>query len=196
MAIFIAISDSNSMLLRVKSKISIVMLLHRFRAITVETPHYVSCLFWHSWSYSILTFHLLIDLFAYDGSLEQIPRYTTDKDVKKIVEFEIKLPHLPGKGPSDLIEIHVRFYLYQTEIKLRVEIESHIEIYTGSFKKESVIMLGNLNINFKNLHVKHGTKHIEESYALGKKNVHEEVQEEELGIQGIVQEPSKYYIDT
>ncbi|KAI7897314.1 uncharacterized protein EV154DRAFT_454752 [Mucor mucedo] len=76
----------------------------------------------------------VLQLYAYDGNPDELPRYTTDDTVKKVTDFEIKLPNLPGKGPSDIVDFDVKFYLYQTEIKLEVEIENVKAIYTGSYR--------------------------------------------------------------
>lgn len=136
-----------------------------------------------------------IDLFAYDGDIDKIPRHTTDKSVKKIIDFQIMLPHLPDKGPDDLIEIKIKFYLYQTEIKLQVEIENHVSIYTGSYRRESPKMLGNLTdqVDEKlkiSADTKFGTQNIERSYVEPVEEPEPEV-EEEVGIQGYIPEPTK-----
>ncbi|KAG2214303.1 hypothetical protein INT47_000859 [Mucor saturninus] len=75
------------------------------------------------------------EIYAYDGNPDELPRYTTDNAVKKVRNFEIKLINLPGKGPSDIVVFDVKFYLYQTEIKLEVEIKNIKVIYTGSYEK-------------------------------------------------------------
>ncbi|KAI7887681.1 uncharacterized protein EV154DRAFT_554491 [Mucor mucedo] len=77
----------------------------------------------------------VLKLYAYDGNPDHLPRFTTDDATKKVTEFEIKLPNLPGKGPNDTVVIDAKLYLYQTEIKLEVEIENIKKIYTGSHKK-------------------------------------------------------------
>ncbi|KAG2207690.1 hypothetical protein INT47_011810, partial [Mucor saturninus] len=77
----------------------------------------------------------VLQLYAYDGNPDHLPRYTTDDATKKVTEFEIKLPKLPGKGPNDTVVINAKLYLYQTEIKLEVEIENIKKIYTGYHKK-------------------------------------------------------------
>jgi hypothetical protein len=88
----------------------------------------------------------------------------------------------------------VKFYLYQTEIKLQVEIEDHVSIYTGSYRRESPKMLGNLTDQAKDLQItdtKFGTQNIEPSYD----QVVEppvEVEEEEVGIQGYIPEPTRW----
>lgn len=110
--------------------------------------------------------------------------------MKEILDFVIELPDLPGKGSYDLIEINVKFYLYQTEIKLQVEIENQIQIYTGSFKKESVKMLGDLDAKFKELDIKHGTKNIKASYSDTKDIMPSTFQEESGNIYGNIPEPS------
>jgi hypothetical protein len=125
-----------------------------------------------------------VDLFAYDGDVENIPRYTNDKSVAKIVHFDIELPHLPSKGPNDLIHLNVKFFLYQTEIKLLVEIEDHVIICTGSYPKEDLIdEVQKLNITGPTS----GTQAIASSY--NQNRVQEmEVEDNEIGIQGHIPE--------
>lgn len=76
-------------------------------------------------------------MFAYDGDINNIPRYTDDPEVKKIMKFDIDMPQLLGRGPTDLVNIDIRFYLYQTEIKLRVNIENQISTHTGYYLKDN-----------------------------------------------------------
>ncbi|KAI7896856.1 uncharacterized protein EV154DRAFT_491024 [Mucor mucedo] len=120
----------------------------------------------------------VLQLYAYDGNPEQLPRYTTDDAVKKVTEFEIKLPNLPGKGPSDIVVIKVKFYLYQTEIKLEVEIENIKKVYTGSYKKVD-------NMPFIGEFLETGRK--------TKRRSPKKTRENDIGIQGAILEKQNYF---
>ncbi|KAI9273229.1 hypothetical protein EDC94DRAFT_594273 [Helicostylum pulchrum] len=78
-----------------------------------------------------------IRLFAYDGENDQIPRYTDDERVQEIIKFDIVMPELPDVHPDKTVDIIVRFFLYQTEIKLEVTIEHTKKVYTGLYPRET-----------------------------------------------------------
>ncbi|KAG2229082.1 hypothetical protein INT48_005351 [Thamnidium elegans] len=78
-----------------------------------------------------------IRLFAYDGDNDQLPRYTDDERVHEIIKFDIDMPELPNVHPDDTIDITVRFFLYQTEIKLEVTIGHSTKVYTGLYPRDT-----------------------------------------------------------
>lgn len=80
---------------------------------------------------------MYLGLFAYDGENDQIPRYTDDERVQEIIKFDIVMPELPDVHPDKTVDIIVRFFLYQTEIKLEVTIEHTKKVYTGLYPRET-----------------------------------------------------------
>ncbi|KAI7896855.1 uncharacterized protein EV154DRAFT_491018 [Mucor mucedo] len=137
----------------------------------------------------------VLQLYAYDGNPEQLPRYTTDPAVKKVTEFEIVLPNIPGKGPSDTVVINVKFYLYQTEIKLEVEIGNKKKVYTGSYKKtENMPIVGEILNGVQSMEIKHGSESLEKSYETQttKKDQPKKTSGNDIGIQGVISEKTNY----
>ncbi|ORZ03706.1 hypothetical protein BCR43DRAFT_483818 [Syncephalastrum racemosum] len=53
------------------------------------------------------------------ASTEEQPRYTLQPGVKKVFDFEIPMPHLPDALPGDTIDLTIKMYF--GEVELRVE---------------------------------------------------------------------------
>ncbi|KAI7893297.1 uncharacterized protein EV154DRAFT_502358 [Mucor mucedo] len=85
-----------------------------------------------------------IQLFEYEGSLNQVPRHTTHEDVKKLASVEIELPHMPYKKPTDTVDVNVQIELDGIEIKFWVTIMDQVQLYSRCLTKDTKIMIGEL----------------------------------------------------
>lgn len=128
---------------------------------------------------------MYLGLFAYDGDKEQIPRYTDDERVQEIIKFEIAMPELPNAHPDKTVVIAVRFFLYQTEIKLEVTIAHTEKVYTGLYPKEAesiADLIGRLRVTDNENNIG-----IESSYESHQRRPNY-AYENELGIMGKISE--------
>lgn len=128
---------------------------------------------------------MYLGLFAYDGDKDQIPRYTDDERVQEIIKFEIVMPEIPNAHPDKTVDIAVRFFLYQTEIKLEVTIANTKKVYTGLYPRETesiADLIGRLRVTDSENNIG-----IESSYELHQRGPSYE-HENELGIMGNISE--------
>lgn len=103
------------------------------------------------------------------------------------------MPERPINSDKEYAEFTIRFYLYQTEIKVQVEVDGQVKIYTGSYKKKSIPVLGSVNNSEKDLNLddlnignnaRFGLQGIEASYAEENQPPTAPEDEEEIGLQG------------
>lgn len=107
------------------------------------------------------------------------------------------MPDRPINSDKDYAEFTIRFYLYQTEIKVQVEVDGQVKIYTGSYKRKSIPFLGSVNDSESDLNVddlnigtnkeaSFGLQGIEASYAEETQPAIAPENEEEIGLQGVI----------
>ncbi|KAG2179930.1 hypothetical protein INT43_003717, partial [Umbelopsis isabellina] len=75
------------------------------------------------------------DLYAYDGD-GPIPRQVTDPGVRKIGDFPIVIPDLPGVRPGDRIDIQIDVIFAHTEIRIEVLVKDQLMTFTSKFDAE------------------------------------------------------------
>lgn len=79
--------------------------------------------------------HRLGDLYAYDGN-GPIPRQVTDPGVRKIGDFPIVIPNLPGVRPGDRVDIQIDIIFAHTEIRIEVLVKGQLMTFTSKFDAE------------------------------------------------------------
>ncbi|KAI8875168.1 hypothetical protein K501DRAFT_180167, partial [Backusella circina FSU 941] len=152
----------------------------------------------------------ILRLYAFDGSADDIPRYTFDDRVTKVAQFKILWPDNLGiTNPEEVIEYKVKFYLYQTEIMIEVDVRGRIEVYTSAYESEEQ-PLEEHGIQGENIHgiqddeinessrenaIGFGTEKLKSSYnqtvAAAQSSHDVEMSHNEYGIQGVVEEDIK-----
>ncbi|KAL1924594.1 uncharacterized protein VTP21DRAFT_4248 [Calcarisporiella thermophila] len=72
------------------------------------------------------------DLFACDLDGTP-PRLTTHPDVKKVGNFPIRMPDLPGVQPGERVRMTIKMYFGLTELQIRVIIRDKEYVFTSAF---------------------------------------------------------------
>ncbi|KAM3582850.1 hypothetical protein VKS41_004615 [Umbelopsis sp. WA50703] len=75
------------------------------------------------------------DLYAYDGD-GPVPRQVTDPGVRKIGDFPIVIPDLPGVRTGDRVDIQIDFIFANTEIRIEVLVKGQLMTFTSNFDAE------------------------------------------------------------
>jgi hypothetical protein len=73
---------------------------------------------------------LLADLYAYDGD-GPTPRQITDPGIRKIADFPIEIPHLPGVRDGDRVDLQIDFIFASTEIRIEVLVKGQRMSFTS-----------------------------------------------------------------
>ncbi|KAI8341202.1 hypothetical protein BC941DRAFT_493144 [Chlamydoabsidia padenii] len=73
--------------------------------------------------------HTEADLYVYDGD-DPIPRQINDAGVKKIADFPIKMPHLPGLAAGKRVDVSIDFIFGLTELKVDVLVSGYRSQFT------------------------------------------------------------------
>ena len=80
-------------------------------------------------------YHCLADLYAYDGD-GPIPRQVTDPGVRKIADFPIQIPHLPGVRAGDRVDLQIDFVFASTELRIEVLVKGQRMSFTSKLDSE------------------------------------------------------------
>ncbi|KAH8556812.1 hypothetical protein BGW37DRAFT_474327 [Umbelopsis sp. PMI_123] len=75
------------------------------------------------------------DLYAYDGD-GPIPRQVTDPGVRKIADFPIEIPHLPGVRSGDRVDLQIELFFASTEIRIEVLVKGQRMSFTSKIDSE------------------------------------------------------------
>ncbi|KAI8578883.1 hypothetical protein K450DRAFT_244957 [Umbelopsis ramanniana AG] len=75
------------------------------------------------------------DLYAYDGD-GPIPRQVTDPGVRKIADFPIEIPHLPGVRAGDRVDLQIDFIFASTELRIEVLVKGQQMSFTSKLDSE------------------------------------------------------------
>lgn len=78
---------------------------------------------------------LIADLYAYDGD-GPIPRQITDPGIRKIADFPIEIPHLPGVRGGDRVDLQIDFIFASTEIRIEVLVKGQRMSFTSKLDSD------------------------------------------------------------
>ncbi|KAI8077866.1 uncharacterized protein BX664DRAFT_369526 [Halteromyces radiatus] len=73
--------------------------------------------------------HTEADLYIYNGD-DPIPRQINDVGIKKIADFPIKMPYLPGMMTGERIDVNIDFIFGLTELKVDVLVSGYRSQFT------------------------------------------------------------------
>lgn len=78
------------------------------------------------------------DLYAFDND-GPAPRLTTHPSIKKVAQFPIRMPFLPGVKHGDKVNLTIRMYFGLTEIKIEAIIKDKMFVFTSAFEAGDLI---------------------------------------------------------
>jgi hypothetical protein len=126
-----------------------------------------------------------------------------------VAQFKIVWPDLGITDLEETIEYKVKFYLYQTEIMIEVDIRGHVKVYASGYESEEQpqeehgiqsenmhdIQHDEINESSRESAITFGTEKLKSSYtqtvAAAQTSQDVELSQEEYGIQGVVEEDIK-----
>ncbi|KAI8996929.1 hypothetical protein BDB01DRAFT_751584 [Pilobolus umbonatus] len=93
------------------------------------------------------------DLFAYDGD-EPVPRLTTHPHVFKVARFPVKMPKFPDLSRGQAVNMIIKMYFGQTEIKIEAQIRDRIFTFTSAFETVERGLMQSINNQVSQLCIK------------------------------------------
>lgn len=73
--------------------------------------------------------HTTCTLYAADT--EEQPRYTTSPGVRKVANFTIPMPNLPGVMEGEKVDLSIKMYFGEVELRVEGKLESLIRMKTA-----------------------------------------------------------------